>query len=289
MSNGCAPIWATQFGLRAGLRRSRADVTALGRLTADAIDSGVLAVARKAVLGEVDRDNEALYGFPALLVSGLLDGNHGHMGRFKLVFERALPAAKGAGAREETAMAALLAELATAEPEGRAERLALAREFAAQVSEHKDDFEEPALSAFAWAHVAKASRAPEDVAHARAALERGLPPFDAAAGCFEAREGKGYMLSLELTLTDALADLAQATGDATWVRKARALLDQTFDAAYLAGHLAHDWDGRSFGVSSRWCSGCNFHALFLVDRIYGDSWVIGDLPDLPEQPKADGE
>jgi hypothetical protein len=61
------------------------------------------------------------------------------------------------------------------------------------------------------------------------------------------------------------------------------LLDYVFTSALFDGKfLAHD---RAEGhTSGEHCSGCNFHALFLVDRLYGDSWRVAKIPDVRDLP-----
>ncbi len=79
-----------------------------------------------------------------------------------------------------------------------------------------------------------------------------------------------------------LVDLARVTGDAAIHGRAGSLLDYVFSDAYFDGRfLVHD---RLSGKPSRdVCSGCDFMALYLVDRLYCDSFVIAPVPVLPER------
>ncbi|MHC4861056.1 MAG: hypothetical protein ACYTDY_13300, partial [Planctomycetota bacterium] len=66
MSPGCTQIWATQFGYRAGVRRDREDVVAIGRATARRQSAEIRGLAWDALFGEVDSGHPAVFGFPAL-------------------------------------------------------------------------------------------------------------------------------------------------------------------------------------------------------------------------------
>jgi len=74
MSPGCTQIWATQFGYRAGVRRDRRDILAIGQATAKHQSSDIRGLFWDALFGDVDRDDPVIFGFPALLVSGALGG-----------------------------------------------------------------------------------------------------------------------------------------------------------------------------------------------------------------------
>jgi hypothetical protein len=277
MSPGCAEIWATQFSYRAGVRRDRKDVLAIGRATAKHLSSDIRGLFWHALFGDVDHDDPAIFGFPALLVSGALGGRGIDKTLFSLGLDR-LEEYGGEGKlrpRESAGLAALLAEVSRLQPDRREERLAQAREYAEAAG--KDP-----LAFFAWAAVAKASGEEGDTARAREA--EGATPyrFDAESGALQPPAEKDEILSIHLAMVHALADLSQASGDPAPRDRAVTLLDYVFSDAYFDGRfLMHDrmFGGRSGDV----CSGCNWMALYVVDRLYGDSFVIDPVPALPKR------
>ena len=277
MSPGCTQIWATQFGYRAGVRRDRRDILAIGHATAKHESSDIRGLFWDAMFGDVDRDDPAIFGFPALLVSGALGGR----GIDKTVFSMGLDRLEDFGGkgqlrpRENAGLAALLAEVSRLQPDRREERLAQARGYA-------DAAGDDPLAFFAWAAVAKASGEEEDLQRAREA-EGGTPyRFDAQSGALATPTQGDEVLSRHLAMVHALADLAQASGDPAPRNRAVTLLDYVFSDAYFDGRfLIHD---RMFGGPSEdVCSGCNWMALYLVDRLYGDSFGIDPVPALPKR------
>ena len=232
---------------------------------------------RDALFGDVDGDDPVLFGFPALLVSGALGGRGIDKTVFSMGLDR-LDDFKGAGKlrpRENAGLAALLAEVSRLQPDRREERLSQARAYAEAAGDDP-------LAFFAWAAVARASGEEEDIRRAREA-EGGTPyRFDAQSGALSPPSQGDEVLSRHLAMVHALADLAQASGDPAPRNRAVTLLDYVFSDAYFDGRfLIHD---RMFGGPSEdVCSGCNWMALYLVDRLYGDSFGIDPVPALPKR------
>jgi len=175
-------------------------------------------------------------------------------------------------------LAVLLAEAARLIPEEAEKRLEQARGFARQAA----GTARGRLAFMAWAAIARASRAKEDIAEARKAWAATPYRFDPATGALQPLKNEVEMLSMHLATVHGLCDLAQAAGNATAQRHAVALLDYVFSDAYFDGRfLSHD---RVSGARSKSvCSGCNLMALYLVDRLYGDAFVIDPVPVLPER------
>jgi hypothetical protein len=277
MSPGCTQIWATQFGYRAGVRRDRRDILAIGEATAKHESSDLRSLFWDAIFGDVDADDPAIFGFPALLVSGALGGRGIDKTVFRMGLDR-LDDFTGAGKlrpRENAGLAALLAEVSRLQPDRRDERLAQARAYAEAAGGDP-------LAFFGWAAVARASGEEKDIRRAREA--EGATPyrFDAQSGALAPPSQGDEVLSRHLAMVHALADLAQASGDPAPRNRAVTLLDYVFSDAYFDGRfLIHD---RMFGGPSEdICSGCNWMALYLVDRLYGDSFGIDPVPALPKR------
>jgi hypothetical protein len=277
MSPGCTQIWAVQFGFRAGVRRDRDDVVAVGSATAERVSGEIRSLFWDALFGDVDENDPAVFGFPALLVSGAL----GRRGMDEFLFgkglERVAESRRPEDAvrpRENAGLAALLAEVSRLMPERREEWLGRARAFAEGAA--GDEI----LAFFAWAAVARASGEAADVQRAREAEKATPYRFDPQFGALTPPASNDEILSLHLAMVHGLADLALADGGSgAWV-KAVTLLEYVLSDAYFDGRfLIHDRLGGE--PSKDVCSGCNFMALYLVDRLYGDSFVIDPVPALP--------
>jgi hypothetical protein len=277
MSPGCAAIWATQFGYRAGVRRDRRDILEIGRATAGNVSSDIRGLFWDAIFGDVDSDDPAIFGFPALLVSGALGGRGIDRTVFRMGLDRLeeFSGRRKLRPRENAGLAALLAEVSRLQPERREERLAQARAYAEAAGDNR-------LAFLGWAAVAKASGEKEDLERAREAEAATPYRFDPQSGALEPPSSDDEILSLHLATVHALADLAQASGEPAPRNRAVALLDYVFSDAYFDGRfLIHD---RMFGgPSEAVCSGCNWMALYLVDRLYGDSFGIDPVPALPKR------
>jgi len=284
MGPGCTPVFAAQFALRAGLRRQRDDLIEIGRRTVRAQHSAINRLIIRAIFGGSGGDESSAYGFPALLLSAAIEGTRKHHRNFKLVLDRALQQDPGSlGTSETLGLAVTLAEyhrmLGDGDEDGT--YLDAARRFTARVNE-------PSFRALALAAIARATRAEKDIAAAREAVEAACPPHDPAAGTFAFPEGEQHILSFHLALIGALADMAQLSGRPEDRRRAEDFLRYVFSDALFDGRfLMHDRFG---GVRSKeFCSGCNFHALYLVDRLYGDAWRIAPVPEPPEREAAEEE
>jgi hypothetical protein len=284
MSPGCAIIWAAQLGYGAGLRREREDLVEMGRRTVSAQRSRIDSMILKSIFGG-SADERGAYGFPALLASASLGGSWWDYRRFRLVLDRAVDKAGtgGIGDVEGTGLAATLAETARLGPDDpeRPRYLEAARSFAGRIRDGS-------LRAMALGFIARATREDGDIAALRGAVEAAAPAF-APDGSLAFAAEDPHILSYHLALTGAAADLAILTGDPRPRLLALAMLDSIFsDALFDGRHILHDRYGGE--RSSKFCSGCNLHALYLVDRLYGDTWAIGPLPppSLDAAPPARG-
>jgi hypothetical protein len=188
------------------------------------------------------------------------------------------------GKLESAGLAVLLAEVAALQPERRSERLEQARRHAESAAGGGGG----TWAFLAWAAIARASGAEEDVRRAREAEAATRYRFDPETGALLPPAEQDEVLSRHLSAIHAHADMAQATGDPASRARAVALLDYLFSDAYFDGRfLAHHLDHGERAEDV--CSGCNFMALHLVDRLYGDSFVIDPVPALPPRdwPEAD--
>lgn len=280
MSAGCAPIWATQFGYRAGTRRQRDDLLALGEVTAAREASLARGLAWDALTGDdIGPADEAVLGFPALLVSGAV-GDRGLDGwMFRVGIARLDEMSGALGQRESAGVAALLCEYARADPDGRDGHVRRARELA----ENAVDGGGGTWAVLAWGALARATGDDGDIARARQALAATPYVFDPESGLVrDPIVDDVAVLSRHLSLAHGLSDLAAATGDPRLHRSAVSLVEHVFSDAWFDGRfLVHDLQ---LGKSENVCSGCNFMALYLVDRLFGDTFVIDPLPPLPERP-----
>jgi hypothetical protein len=274
LSPGCSSIWATQFGYRAGLRRHRDDLIEIGRVTAKQVSADILALAWSAIFGTVDPDEPALAAFPALFVSGTLGGNS----RDAWLLRQGLGslddviAAGRLQPMERAGVAVLVAEVSRLDAMERLPHLSRARRLAEGVGDDGGG----TWRVLAWSAIARASREAADLDRAQDAVAATAYRFE--PGRVSVAPGD-EILSRHLAMIHGLADLAQATGDAEPRARAFALLEYVFSDAYFDGRfLAHDRlaGERSQGV----CSGCNLMALFLADRLYGDSLALASVPEL---------
>ena len=278
MSDGCVQIWATQFGYRAGRRRNRDDLLELGEVTAARTASDLRGMVWRSLFGKLDTDNPAVFGFPALLVSGTLGDRDLDGFLFEAAITRADSFLGNLGLRERAGLAALLAASAELKPSVGEERLNLARELAEQSEGGGGN----TWRLLATAAIARVSGKEQDIELARTVLAGTCYRFDEAGNLLLPFQTSDEVLSRHLSAIHGLVDLVQATGDPRLHRHATTLLDYVFSDAYFSqGLLIHD---RTLGQSTDVCSGCNFMALYLVDRLYGDSFVIDPTPQLPAEP-----
>ncbi|MBL8862015.1 MAG: hypothetical protein JNK02_08370 [Planctomycetes bacterium] len=275
---GCPRIWAVRFGLTAGLRRGRDDLLELARVTAARQRTDARDLIVQAIFGASDTDGPEAFGMPALLASGMLDGDATGYTLFRLAFDRARGNLDPSTLRadQRAGLAVLTAELARAEPRAAGRHLDDARRIA-------EDVGAPKLRALALAVIARVGGREDDMARARAAVEAALPAMRFEEGRLQVEAQGDLILSQELALVNALAELAVvARSDADRVR-AQALLESVLTGPLWDGQLlAHD--AELDGARSRdHCSGCNWNALYLVDRLWGDTWRIAAVPALPER------
>ncbi len=285
MSKGCATIWATQLGFRAGMRRDRDDLVRIGEVTAEGESESVRDLFWDAAFGSFDTHSAAIPGFPALFMSGTLGNDSIDAWLFRKGVDEFVKRGwnKTLRPRENAGLAALLAEYHRLDPEEQGERIDEARHFAGRIEAERN----AVFHSLAWAAIARASGDAEDLERARRFAESAAPLFDVRTGGIELPREEGYLdiLSQHLTMIHALADLATIDPSGGWRRSALDLLDYVFSDAYFDGsHIMHD---RVSGErSTHFCSGCNFMAIYLADRLHGDTLLFKPLPE-PTIEEAD--
>jgi hypothetical protein len=278
---GCTTIWATQFSYRAGKRRGRQDLLAIGEATADAEGVALKQIALRSFFGKAFTvRNPAVSGVPALCVSGTLGENGSHWFLFDLSLDEIMKKGKeiNLDARSDSGIAVLLAETSSLKPDLNAQLLERARFHASRV----DESEKPELLAMARAAIALASGDETDIVAAGAVIDRvctDCKPLPAE----NPGQKKPLILSLKLAFVHALADMATATGDPRYRQEAAALLGMLFSEAFFDGSflMHHNSHGER---AAFYCSGCNFMALYLADRLYGDTLILDPVPPLPDRP-----
>jgi hypothetical protein len=277
MGPGCPAVFGTMFGYVSGVRRNRADLIRLGRITAagESITLGRELAAMAA--GRGNPESQAIAGFPALLLSGSLGGRSLDRRAFSSLIGPMIQEAEASppDPLEDTSalLAVLLAELHRVEPVRDPTRLEKARLFARRVEARQF----PTRQVMAYAAVARASRVPSDVAEATTKAKTVLPTFARRDGDMMVRASYPDYLSHHLALIHALSDLTQLQPKGPWRKHALEILDYVFSTAYFDGRfLVHD--RLKGGRSDDFCSGCNFWALYLADRLYGDTLLLETIP-----------
>jgi len=212
-----------------------------------------------------------MQGTGALLVSGISDRNALHYAAYRFIANKVI----APGMREKLGVipsagtAFFLAQMYRVDRTNRAGRIAGARFFADRVNQQG----RPEFAAFAWAAIAKATREPNDIARAKEIIGLVWPKFGTGE-TGKIFEGPYHeVLSLHLAVIHACADMAQIEPAGPWREQAVELLNYIFSDAYFNGSfLVHHRENDR--LAKTFCAGCNFAALYLADRIYGDTlWL----------------
>jgi hypothetical protein len=275
---GCAELFSTLFGYRSGLRRGRQDLVAIGRVAVDNEFGKLIGTAGDLLLAGKTADMFELAGMPALMVSGPAGANSRHYAVFVTTLDWFLKNAddRGFDDVQSVGTAYVLAEIYRFDPRRKPVWIDRARDLAARV-DHGRSLR--CFAAFAWAAIARATGEPADLDRAKAIALSVAPRFARAQGVLRFDGPYSDVLSCHLTLADAMADLATLEPDGPWRGMAMEIVEYVFSDAYFNGRfLAHDRDDA--GQAPTFCTGCNYHALYLADRMYGDTLKLDPVPPL---------
>jgi hypothetical protein len=277
MGPGCTPVWATLFGYEAGTRGGRDDLIRIGRVAAAAQANACNRALVGILSGRLDMSTpglaEKLTGFPALLISGTRGRNSVHYAAFRVLmpFATAYVERGDHPANLYAGMALVLTELYRLDPNHPRKTIEQARLFSARISHPYYQ----TLAAMSWAAIARASGDPGDLKRAKAVCAVINPDVQTARGTARDFPYANY-LSLHLALIHAYIDLDEIEPDGEWRGRATQLLEYVFSDLYFDGRfLVHHNHGER---SDSFCSGCNFLALYLADRLYGTSLEIDPVP-----------
>jgi hypothetical protein len=268
---GCTPESSAMFGYRVGMHRNRKDLIKLGRLSANNEWARFVDTMFRFILKKESPQIQDLQGVGALLVSGIADRNALHYAAYRLIANKVIAPGmrENLGVIPSAGTAFLLAEMYRVDKTNRESRIAGARFFADQAGKKNA----PTFAAFGWAAIAKSTGDPNDITRAKEMIRSVYPRFT------DAENGKSFSgpyaeyLSCHLAMTHAMADMAQIEASGPWREEAIDVLNYIFSDAYFNGRfLVHH---RENGQHSKtFCAGCNFSALYLADRIYGDTlWL----------------
>ncbi|GMU23819.1 MAG: hypothetical protein AMXMBFR13_38970 [Phycisphaerae bacterium] len=283
---GCVELYSTFFGYRAGLRRGREDLIAIGRTTADNEFKNLVKLTARLLPGRGGVDVYQLAGTPAIMVAGALGGDRPRYALFMTVLEwfivnvdeRSLSDVQAVGCayllaeayRFDSRPKQLWLERARAlggrlvPPEGVGQRI------------HRINF-----AAFVWSSIARASGDPDDLRRAKDLVLQAAPRFTSQQGRLHFEGPYADVLSLHLTLADACADLATIDSDPRWRPMLVQLVKYVFSDVYFNGKvLVHDISPDGEVQAPDFCTGCNYHALCLADRLYGDALRFDPVPPL---------
>jgi hypothetical protein len=264
----CTAVSAAIFGYEVGHRRNREDILRIGRVAADNESSKMKSFLWQYILRQ-SPDYSDLNGSPACFYSGLYDHDGLDYWMFSKLTEAIArnPEQYRLNPSQIAGSVYLLSFMTRVEPKDRAYRLGRARYLAAKLA--KDNY--PTFTAFAYASIARATKDSNDLKMARkftaGALELYFEPNNPAV---KARPN-AECLSWYSSLINACADLAELEPQGPWRSRAFALLDYIFSDRYFNGKfLVHHLNADGTQADS-FCAGCNFAALYLADRLYGDS------------------
>jgi len=279
MGPGCTGVWASRFGYEAGRRRKRQDIWRIGEATASeaaaACARTIWQAVRNGLKPETPTFARLLPRIPALWISGTRGDQPAHLAVSYVLRPMIWKWARAGrrGVVHDTALALFFADCYRLDPTVNGGDIDRAR-FLAKRTDAPPQWART-LTAMAWAGVAKASGDPKDLERARAAASVG-PRLIKQGGAIRFAGPYPDCLSLHLALIHAYADLAELEPAGLWRRRALALLEYVFSDAYFDGRfLVHDL---AKGQSQLHCSGCNFHALYLADRVLGDALSLEPVP-----------
>lgn len=268
---GCTPENSAMFGYRVGMHRNRKDLIKLGRLSANNEWARFVdAMFRFIVYKEIPQIRD-LNGTGALLVSGISDRNALHYAAYRLIANKVTAPGmrENLGVIPSAGTAFFLAEMYRVDKSNRESRIAGARFFADQAGNKNA----PTFAAGSWAAIAKSTGDPNDIARAKEIIRSVYPKFTTSENGKSFNGPYAEYLSCHLAMIHALADMAQIEASGPWREEAIDLLHYIFSDAYFNGrflvhHRENDQHSKTF------CAGCNFCALYLADRIYGNTlWL----------------
>ncbi|MHC4442616.1 MAG: hypothetical protein ACYTF1_08245 [Planctomycetota bacterium] len=269
---GCVELFGTLFAYRTGVRRKRDDLVVIGRLSAKNESDRLMCLINRMIWGKQGMDLDEFTGIPALLVSGTSGSEDFHYGLFVCVVDKMLGQVEHLdfSVTQNAATAYLLAEMYRQDSSREEIWIKKARLCANRIGSKRWQL---CFSAFAWAAIAKSTRGPDDISRAKEIIAPILPKFRDTVHGQRFEQSYSDCLSCHLFLTHSLADMAQIEPTSIWRYKALEILDYVFSDIYFDGRfLAHHIENNK--PSEAHCTGCNFHALYLADRLFGDTLVL---------------
>lgn len=276
----CTAIQTAAFGYGVGKRQDREDIIRIGKISAKNESKRIKRLALSYLMGNENIDLYEAAGFPALCMSGMYDGKSIDYFLFTQCLD-AFTANNDTNNHIEINIyiAYLYALRYRAEVHPNEIYLEKARIYANSVLEPG-----PAYAAFAYCGIAKAGGDPDDLEMAKAVVTNSLPYFFTNTGTLKISPNLDC-LSWHGAMINALADMAQMDPEGPWRGYAIRLLDYIFSDAYFNGKFLVHHINPDGSQSADFCAGCNYMAIILADRLYGDSFII-DPVKKPKQIKA---
>jgi hypothetical protein len=268
---GCSAIFATLFGYFSGVRRNRPDLIRIGEVTAEGERACLVETLADGRLVAWDSRSATFPGYPALMISGGMGGRAADRDMFRAISDqviRRLDTLRIEG-RDKVLLAVAFSEASLLFPKD-GPRLLHAARSVLRPAPHS------CYGAMALAAIAKASGYPEDRDRARRLVHNLMSKEPVRDGM---PTSSSDMLSFHLALTHAHADLAMIEPGQEFRVRGLQLLDYVFSDAYFDGRvIVHDLN-RGGEKADSFCSGCNFWALYLADRFYGDTLVFDPVAE----------
>jgi hypothetical protein len=278
----CTAIQTAVFGYGVGKRRDRKDIIRIGKISAKNESKRIKRFAFSYLMGNENLDLYEAAGFPALCMSGMYDSKPIDY----FIYSECLDTFIAENNTNYDVVinmyvSYLLSLRYRAEKHPQKIYLEKARFYADSLQQSDLTF----FGAFSYCGIAKASGDPNDLDTAKAIVADWLPKyFNVSTGGFRG-PSTAECLSWHLAMIHALADLAQMEPEGPWRGYAMTLLDYVFSDTYFNGKFLVHHINADKSQSPDFCAGCNFAALVLADRLYGDSFII-DPVKKPKQIKA---
>ena len=277
----CTAIQTAAFGYGVGKRRDRKDIIRIGKISARNESKRIKRLALEYLLGNENIDLYEAAGFPALCLSGMYDSRSIDYFIYTQCLDTFTANNDTNNDMEINIYIAYLYALRyRAEAHPKDVYLEKASIYANSVLDTG-----PAYAAFAYCGIAKASNDPNDLELAKAVVTNSLPYFfNTKTGALKISPNLDY-LSWHGAMIHALADMAQMDPEGPWRGYAIRLLDYIFSDTYFNGKFLVHHINPDGSQAADFCAGCNFMAIILADRLYGDSFII-DPVKKPKQIKA---
>lgn len=278
---GCIRIQSAAFGYTVGKRRDRDDIMEIGKVAVKNESKRLKQLTLAYFLGKNINMNEAA-GFPALFFSGLYDKNQFNYLIYRKCMDTLTSNKKmNRGVVADTFTAAFLSIQYRAEKKPSKAYLEKARFYADKV--RKSGYW--GYAAFAYCSIAKASGDPNDLIIAKKIVIATLPQFFDMETSELQIKPNADCLSWHEAMISSLFDLAQLDPQGHWKEYAVKLLNYIFSDAYFDGKFIVHHINSDGTKSNKVCPGCNYAALILADRLYGDTFIIDPIKR-PKKIKA---